>query len=58
MNIRDTNHFSLLQSHSGYDQKNKVCPVVAVTGNISQVHCDEFLPFVCVRRPGKSHSIS
>ncbi|XP_022809251.1 uncharacterized protein LOC111346215 [Stylophora pistillata] len=41
----------LKESHSGYVQNSKVCPVVAVSGNISKVHCDEFHPFVCVRRP-------
>ncbi|XP_022808829.1 uncharacterized protein LOC111345812 [Stylophora pistillata] len=39
------------ESHNGYDQHNEICPVVAANGNISQTHCNELHPFVCVRRP-------
>ncbi|XP_022804999.1 uncharacterized protein LOC111342215 isoform X2 [Stylophora pistillata] len=42
---------SLKESHGGYVQNSKVCPVVAASGNISQVHCADLHPFVCVRRP-------
>ena len=42
-----------LQPGGSSGQDNGMCSVVDSYGNVTESHCNQLNPFVCVRRPGR-----